>query len=107
MFCIFRTPMTGLDQIWRSPPADLLLAPGEVHVWRVALNLAAARIEALQQTLSTDELDRAERYHFPNDRQRFIAARGVLRAILGRYLKVEPSQIHFCYNAYGKPALSS
>jgi 4'-phosphopantetheinyl transferase len=40
------------------------------------------------------------------DRQRFIAARGVLRDLLGRYLQTHPARIRFVYNAFGKPDLS-
>src|SRR5262245_53483778 len=99
--------MTDVDQIWRPPPADLRLVPGEIHVWRAALNLSAAHIQELQQTLSADELARAEGYHFLKDRRRFVVARGVLRTILGRYLNLESRHIQFWYNAYGKPALDS
>jgi 4'-phosphopantetheinyl transferase len=95
------------DYIWRPPPAEPALARDEVHVWRAPLSLSAARIHELRQTLSTDELERAESFRFLKDRQRFIAARGILRAILSRYLKVEPGLLRFCYNAYGKPALDS
>jgi 4'-phosphopantetheinyl transferase len=37
---------------------------------------------------------------------RFIARRGVLRAIVGHYLQTEPAQVEFEYNAHGKHALS-
>jgi 4'-phosphopantetheinyl transferase len=99
--------MIGRDHVWRLPPAELTLMRGEVHVWRAELHLPAARIHELRQTLSADETIRAEQYYFQEDRQRFIVARGVLRAILGRYLQTEPSQVRFCYSAYGKPAIES
>jgi 4'-phosphopantetheinyl transferase len=99
--------MIELDQIWLRPPAVLALAPGEVHVWRACVCLPAASVKELQRTLAADELDRARRYRFLKDRQRFIVARGVLRSILGRYLQLEPGRICFCYSAYGKPALDS
>ncbi|TMB89361.1 MAG: 4'-phosphopantetheinyl transferase superfamily protein, partial [Chloroflexi bacterium] len=34
-------------------------------------------------------------------------ARGILRAILGRYLSRDPRTLHFCYSQYGKPSLVS
>ena len=52
-----------------------------------------------------DEIIRADRFYFAKDRDYFIAARGVLRTILGRYLGVDPGQVHFRYNSYGKPSL--
>ena len=60
----------------------------------------------MEKTLSVDESDRANRFHFPKDRQNFIVARGILRTILGCYLKIKPERLHFCYGKYGKPELA-
>ncbi|HJQ31332.1 MAG TPA: 4'-phosphopantetheinyl transferase superfamily protein [Pyrinomonadaceae bacterium] len=60
---------------------------------------------ALLRSLSEDELRRAYRLRFPRDRARFIAARGILREILGRYTRTPPERVRFDYNAYGKPEL--
>jgi 4'-phosphopantetheinyl transferase len=75
-------------------------------VWRASLDLDAARIQDLHCTLTPDEQERADRFHFQKDRDHYIVARGTLRAILGRYLVVEPSALRFCYSSYGKPALA-
>ena len=48
---------------------------------------------------------RAGRFVFERDRRHFAVTRGVLRAVLGRYLRVAPSAIDFVYNSHGKPAL--
>ncbi len=56
--------------------------------------------------LSTDEQQRASRFHFQRDRNHFVLARGILRTILSRYLNVSPDQIVFSFSEYGKPALS-
>jgi 4'-phosphopantetheinyl transferase len=34
-----------------------------------------------------------------------VAARGILRVILGSYLRIEPQAIRFCYTEHGKPEL--
>jgi 4'-phosphopantetheinyl transferase len=60
----------------------------------------------LRHILSADELSKARRLHFPKDRQRFILARGLLRTILSRYLDMQPDQLCFCYDDYGKPSLA-
>jgi 4'-phosphopantetheinyl transferase len=91
---------------WATSPEILLLSEGEVHVWRAWLDLPQSSIQALEQTLSDDERVRAQRFRFVKDRTHFIAARGLLRAILGRYLLREPRTLSFSYNAYGKPALA-
>jgi 4'-phosphopantetheinyl transferase len=99
--------MTSADDIWLPPPADLLLADDEVHVWRAALDVSDSYLAALQPTLAPDEVQRAERFHFQRDRQHFIAGRALLRLILGRYLRMAPKQIPLAYTAYGKPFLAS
>lgn len=91
--------------LWCLPPENLALAGEEIHIWRASLGLRYTTREALFLTLNPDEQGRAERYCFQKDREHFIAARGVLREILGGYLKLEPEQLRFSYNAYGKPAL--
>lgn len=78
----------------------------EVHVWRAALNIKDSHVQSLRQTLTADERARAERFHFLKDRDHFIVARGLLRAILGRYLDIDPSRLRFSYSAYGKPSLA-
>ncbi len=82
-----------------------MLSENDVHVWRADLNLSALRIQQLAETLSPDEQQRAERFYFERDRQHFIVGRGLLRAILGRYLNLEPLQLEFSYSPRGKPAL--
>ena len=36
-----------------------------------------------------------------------MAARGLLRTLLGRYLDMQPAQLQFAYNENGKPSLST
>jgi len=100
------TPTLTADTSWSSPSKNLILGDDEVHVWRAALNIKESRVQSLRRTLTADERARAERFHFQKDREHFIVARGLLRAILGRYLDVEPSQLRFSYSPYGKPSLA-
>jgi len=85
---------------------SLALDGDEVHVWRAASDLMAGRLEDLSQSLSADERTRAGRFAFRRDRDRFIVRRGLLRAILARYLAVDPARLQFDYGASGKPALA-
>ncbi len=57
----------------------------------------------LDECLSRDERDRAARFRFARDRQRFVARRGQLRRLLGEYLACSPGEIAFDDNAFGKP----
>lgn len=99
--------MPDPNQNWLPPPDTLTLQPGEVHLWRAFLDQPATTFQGLQATLSPDEQARAARFHFTKDRNHYIVARGILRALLGGYLKSDPPSLEFSYNAYGKPALNS
>jgi 4'-phosphopantetheinyl transferase len=84
----------------------LVLGCDEVHVWRATLDQTPSQIQSFRHKLAADERARAERFHFERDRGHFIVARGVLRAILGGYLKRAPEGLSFCYSSHGKPALA-
>jgi len=98
--------MISLDKFWSPAPANLVLSRDEVHVWCASLDQSASLVQQLATTLSADEQLRADRFRFEQHRQHFIIGRGVLRAILGRYMNIEPSQLQFCYSPHGKPALA-
>ena len=91
---------------WSAPPQTLILGNDQVHVWRAPLDLPTSRVQHLRRTLATAEMRRADRYHFEKDRQHLIVARGLLRAILSRYVGIEPDQLCFCYGPQGKPQLA-
>ncbi len=90
---------------WTDPPADLRLEKGQVHLWRLSLDLPSHELNSLQRLLSEDELARAHRLIDPLKADRFIAARGRLRQLLARYTRTEPSALSFVYGSSGKPAL--
>jgi 4'-phosphopantetheinyl transferase len=98
--------MTFDNHAWFTAPTDLTLLPDDVHIWRIELERSQLELERLQTTLSSDEVVRANRFYFQQHRERFIAGRGILRAILGRYLDVEPQAVKFDYEAQGKPLLA-
>jgi 4'-phosphopantetheinyl transferase len=77
----------------------------EIHLWTAELDLDESTLADLRQTLSADELERADRFLRASDRQRFTAARGILRRLAADYLKSSPAQIRFAYGEKGKPAL--
>lgn len=95
---------TGAMQ-WRKASPAGMIQENKVHVWLAPLDVSTARIERFLQTLSADEVSRAGHFHFERDRYRFIAARGTLRQILGRYLGEHPRKILLGYTSHGKPVL--
>jgi len=82
------------------------LAADVVDLWKTWLDLPTDKCANFFQTLSDDERERAERFHFPKDRGRFVVGRGFLRALLARYVDVPPGEVCFRYGRCGKPELA-
>jgi 4'-phosphopantetheinyl transferase len=85
--------------------ASLALPEDEVQLWRVDLESIRADESRWQKLLSSDESTRASRFHFPRDRQRFVASRALLRTILAAYLATDPNGLSFSYSKKEKPSL--
>ena len=86
---------------------ELELSENNVHIWSTNLKLSSGKIEELSTILSPDEKDRANRFYFERDKNRFIIARGTLRKILSRYLNIESKKLQFTYSDRGKPYLQN
>lgn len=78
----------------------MALAPDELHVWAVPLHGDPERWGTL---LSAAERQRLQRFHFADHRRRYQIGHGALRAILGGYMRVEPTAIDFQQGPRGKP----
>jgi 4'-phosphopantetheinyl transferase len=97
--------MVGVDapiRTWAPGPPTVRATAGAIDVWRADL---AAPGDRPEQLLSDEESARAARI-LP-ERKRFLWARsrGVLRALLGRYLDRDPRSLDFVLGPHGKPAL--
>jgi 4'-phosphopantetheinyl transferase len=92
----------ALPAAWQPGPSRPQLPEGVVHVWRADLTTADERLTEL---LSEQEWARAERLLSPRDRAHWSRSRGLLRALLGRYLDVDPSTLRFATGPHGKPTL--
>jgi 4'-phosphopantetheinyl transferase len=90
---------------WNPPPTHPMPPRGSVHVWRASLDPPAHQVERLRNVLSDAEHVRSGEFFFARDRIRFIAARGLLRVILGRYLGIPPGHLRFRSEEMGKPAV--
>ncbi|MCW3098573.1 MAG: phosphopantetheinyl transferase [Chthonomonadaceae bacterium] len=85
----------------------LSLAVEEVHVWQVEMDVPEARMAALSALLSVEEHARAARFHQEIHRHRYIAGRGILRLLLGRYTDLPPEALRFLIGSHGKPELAA
>lgn len=82
------------------------LGSDDIHIWCTSLDQSVPQIEKLSQKLSQREHKRAEQFHFAKDRQRFVISHGILRTLLGYYLKIESSKVEYRYGKRGKPMLT-
>ena len=91
---------------WAEPhPESFALKPSDVHVWAIDLKATPKQLRELATLLSQDEKERAARYKYDADRERYMIARGTLRKLLGKYLRIEPEKIGFRFENYGKPVV--
>src|SRR5208282_4898551 len=81
----------------------ITISDTEIEVWLARLDLDANAASQYASLLSADERERAQRFHFEHDRQRFIVARGTLRILLGEHLGIDPKAIKFTQMEKGKP----
>lgn len=95
----------GAAPPWSTTPPPGVLPPEEIHVFAFALDPPAPPLAELEQLLSPDEADRAQRLRQARDRRRYVVGRAQLRTILGSYLDREPHELEFHYGPHGKPAL--
>jgi 4'-phosphopantetheinyl transferase len=98
--------MVDGTNVWVATAETSGIRPREVHVWRIALIQPEQTIQHYREFLAANEIERADRYHFAKDRNRFTVARGVLRQLLGTYLNLDPREIRFVYGPQGKPDLA-
>ncbi len=97
--------MTLVRISWPIEPSPPSLGKDEVHVWSADLDRAPEQLEKLSRLLVAEDHERADRYRIPSVRHHFIAARAMLRGVLGAYLDADPRQLTFQYGPQGKPYL--
>ena len=86
---------------------NFTLKVNEIHVWHASMVIDHEQESTCLSVLSQDERVRANRFHFKKDRNVYIAARFILRFLLGQYLNRNPAALRFNYSAHGKPFLKT
>jgi len=76
-----------------------------IDVYFIDVNIANDVVETLATLLSASELERANRYRFPDDRRRSIVARAAIRSVAGRFIDRDPRTLVIIEELHGKPAL--
>lgn len=76
-----------------------------VHLWYATLESLRPRHTELNDLLDPVEHERAQRFRFDADRERFILGHGLLRSLLGKYLNRDGSLVRMARGTFGKPYL--
>lgn len=98
--------MKSSEPAWRPGSPTAPPDPGVIEVWRISLEADDAELARMRSVLDPAELDRASRFRTEDLRRRFIAGRWARRALLAPMVGVEPAELRFIENAFGKPALA-
>jgi 4'-phosphopantetheinyl transferase len=90
------TKTGGWERVETVPPLDRAL----VHVWVAGLGEIDPGIA---RVLGADESERAARFRFAADRDRYSLSHGWMRVLLGAYLRRDPQAIVLSISPFGKP----
>ena len=90
----------------KKNPAEKL-QPDEIRLWFCFPE--AIRDEALlseyQKLMTPDERQRHQRYRFAKHRHQFLVTRALIRTTLSRCTGIEPEDLRFSENEYGRPEI--
>lgn len=64
----------------------IYLQPGEVHIWCIRWTEMQDYWEKYKIILNLKELEKAERYHFQEDKMRYLAGKIIAKLLLMQYL---------------------
>jgi len=90
---------------WPPAPGFEALRDDEAQVWSIRHPLSGGAAERCDAVLTDDERSRAASSG-PEERSRFVMARGTLRILLARHLGMLPEEVRFTYGEHGKPTLT-
>jgi 4'-phosphopantetheinyl transferase len=85
---------------------DETQAGAGLSLWWAPLDISATALRGLSSCLSPEERQRADLFHHPLDRARFVAARGWLRRLLASQLLCAPGEVRIVTGDSGKPGVA-
>jgi 4'-phosphopantetheinyl transferase len=79
----------------------------EVHVWffRTDVALSDEQLTICRSQLSSEEMQRYQRFFYEQDKQNYLVSHVLLRNVLSKYADVQPSRWSFTCNQLGKPEI--
>jgi 4'-phosphopantetheinyl transferase len=91
---------------WITTKDTPALQNSEIHVWRILVTDFIPQLNQYWQLLNTTEQQQAKKFIQIKHQNRFIIIHGILRRIISNYLNINPHNINFTNNEFGKPSLS-
>ncbi len=79
---------------------------GVAHLWYATLDELRPGCGRFEQLLDEGERQRADRFRFAHDRERFVLGHGWLRTVLSRYVTTQAAAIRYARGPHGKPYLN-
>lgn len=76
-----------------------------VHIFRLSVSNHLEKLPFYKSLLNSEELFRSSRFYRAEDRERYIVGRGVLKQLLGQYVKLVPELINIITGENKKPVL--
>ncbi|MET0498366.1 MAG: 4'-phosphopantetheinyl transferase superfamily protein [Steroidobacteraceae bacterium] len=85
------------------------LDPGVIELWCVFYDrITDERLhQSYRGLMNAAERKQEVRFHFENDRRRYLLTRALVRTVLSRYAGVAPGDWTFATNEYGRPEISN
>ncbi len=99
---------TSLDGCFRKLESNLgsnFPESNEVQLFVVPLAVSNLEMTGCEKLLNAEELARANRFMHADVRRRFVVCRGMLRRVMATAVSLQPEQIKFHYEQWGKPRL--
>ncbi|WP_051237677.1 4'-phosphopantetheinyl transferase family protein [Ottowia thiooxydans] len=78
-----------------------------IDLWLAYYDEFAQEAPRLLDLLNESERQQQARFHFADDRLRYLVTRAMVRTVLSRYADVNPADWTFDTNAYGRPEIAS
>jgi len=79
--------------------------PEDIKVFKIQLSTYEPMLSYLWTLLNNTEQDRAERYHFKKDKNRFVICRALLKLLISDETNLNVSEINFRKGKHHKPFL--
>lgn len=89
-----------------TPKTPINIPKNSVHIWKTNINPLPYPGDTVIQQLSENEQRKAYSHYFKKDTQSYVIRKMNLRKILSYYLNVEPLEVKFTTNPFGKPLLA-